>query len=168
MAQKQIKQLNEYTSPTSSDLYMVQKASDDETVKVTGTNLIPASSVSTAKIAADAVTDAKLVYGKVRARQGGSATSWITAGTTTYDYSGTNTFIQVGSISADATPKTVTFPVAFNQIPLVFLTVLTGAGANTFARLGNDTTTTTCAITVVTDGGLANTGQVVQWMAIGE
>ncbi len=77
------------------------------------------NAVTTTSLQNDSVTDAKLIYGKVRSRQGGSATNWSTAGTTTYDYSGTDTFIQVGTKALSAQTTSITFPTAFNQIPIV-------------------------------------------------
>jgi hypothetical protein len=55
-------------------------------------------------------------------RQGGSATDWTTAGTTHYE-TGISIRIQCGSIqSVGESNASVTFPVAFSQKPLVFIT----------------------------------------------
>lgn len=125
------------------------------------------NSVVSSNITADSVTDSKLVYGKIRSRQGGSATNWQTGGTTTYDYSATDTFFQVGSIASDASPKTITFPTAFNQNPAVFIQVTSASGANCYAHAGSISTTGfTCQ--VVTDGGAGNTAQTINWLAIGQ
>lgn len=142
------------------------------TAKIADSNVTTAkiadSNVTTGKIADDAVTDAKLVYGKVRSRQGGSATNWATAGTTTYDYSGTNTFIQVGSKACNASPTTITFPTAFNQTPVVFANVITAVGgSNGFVRI-DSASATQFAAQVVADTGAGLTDQTINWLAIGQ
>jgi hypothetical protein len=63
MAQKQIKQFTEETAPVAGDMYLMQKASNDETVKVDAENVIPDATVVTAKIADGAVTPNKLSLG---------------------------------------------------------------------------------------------------------
>lgn len=113
------------------------------------------------------INDSSLKYGKLRTRQGGSATNWGTSGTTAYDYKGTNVWLETGTLLMDGNPKAVTFPTAFNQVPQVWCQVLTQVGANCFAIAASISTTGfNCA--VVTDGGNANTGQTVNWLAIGE
>lgn len=72
MAQKQIKQLTEYTAPTTSDLFVVQKASDDETVKVTGANLTPDGSITAPKLSTSAIT---LGYTEITSNYSTAATS---------------------------------------------------------------------------------------------
>lgn len=115
----------------------------------------------------DAISDAKLVNGKLYRRQGGSATVWTTEGTTTYDYSGTNVIIQSGTRLCDANPKAITFPVAFAQNPHVFVQVLTQTGANCYGIAASISTTGFNAA-IVTDAGVANTGQTINWLAIGQ
>lgn len=88
-----------------------------------------AGSIAAADIAADAVGIAAIgtmVHGFL-GRQGGSATNWSTVGTDNYT-SGLNVRIQCGAItktiSGAAGPfvlDAVTFPVAFSNTPLVFL-----------------------------------------------
>lgn len=138
-----------------------------DTLTVTSGSTLPAGDIITADIATDAVTDAKMVYGKIRSRQGGSATNWNTAGTNTYDYSATNTFMQCGTIASNASPTTVTFPTAFNQVPIVVAVPVTAVGANCYVSLVNPTATN-FTVQVVTDAGAANTAQTVSWIAIGE
>jgi hypothetical protein len=118
-------------------------------------------------IAADAIIDSKLVYGKLRSRQGGSATDWNTVGTTTYDYSGTNVFVQGGSIFNDASPKTITFPTAFTSKPLVMAVVSSVNATSCFAIvLAITTTTFTCQ--VYDNGGTTNNSQNINWVAWGQ
>lgn len=123
--------------------------------------------LGTSALAAGSVTDAKLVYGKVRTRQGGSATDWSSGGTTTYDYSATDTFIQTGAIAVDSNDKTITFPTAFNQVPIVLACVITAAGFNTYVRLKTLAATSFHA-TVLDDTGAAKTTETISWIAIGQ
>jgi hypothetical protein len=123
--------------------------------------------VTTAKVIDDAITDAKLIYGKVRSRQGGSATNWGTTGTTTYDYSGADTFIQVGSKAAAngaGTDTAVTFPTAFNQVPLVLVVSNTANTANQVFAV-NSVTTTGFNIRANNAGAGSET---CAWMAVGQ
>jgi hypothetical protein len=132
---------------------------------IDATNLA-SSAVTTAKIADDAVTDAKLVYGKVRSRQGGSASNWSTAGTTTYDYSATDTFMQAGAIAVTSDNFVVTFPTAFNQVPIVVATTATAAGANAWVEC-LARTATTATFRVINNGGVV-TSETIHWIAIGQ
>lgn len=130
-----------------------------------GTQL-PADTVNTQAIAADAVTDAKLINGKVLARQGGNSTNWTTTGVTSYDTSALDVKIQCGTIAAGASPQTVTYPVAFTNPPLVM--VCTRAlTANCFATLSSAPTASTFGVQVLTDAGVGSNAQVVNWIAIG-
>lgn len=122
--------------------------------------------VTTAKIADDAVTAAKMQYGMIRQRQGGAAgdASWFTQGTTNVDTSAKAVFIQVGSVSSpSATTKTVTFPVAFTQVPLIFLTVNNASGANQVRAYARDATTTQFTL-----GNLDAGTEECAWLAIGQ
>jgi len=127
--------------------------------------------ITTGKLADDAVTDAKLVYGKVRSRQGGSATDWSVAGTTTYDTSATNTFEQAGSLSisgTSGTESTLTFPTAFASgcKPLVYVSTASANGANvTFSS--NTPTNTNVKVRILFSGGGSAT-ETVNWRAVGE
>lgn len=134
-------------------------------LNIKDSKLNTSNSVVTANITAAAVTDAKLIYGKLRSRQGGSATTWTTSGTTTYDYSGTNVFVQVGARSGSGT--TITFPTAYNQIPLVFVSVVTAGSQNAWARV-SATTSTTFTYQVFINNTTPATGETIAWMAIGE
>lgn len=122
--------------------------------------------ITTAMITNDAITDAKLIYGKIRSRQGGSATAWNTVGATTYDYSGTDVFIQCGANANNASPDTITFPTAFSQTPLVIAVVSSVVGTQTFAVVLNPSTTT-FQCQVYDHAGATNTAQNINWIAIG-
>lgn len=125
------------------------------------------SNVTTAKVATDAITDAKLIYGKLRSRQGGSATNWNTSGTNTYDYSGTDVFIQAGTQTTSGGGSVViTFPTAFNQVPIFVATVVTSAATNAFARL-SAISATQATVQLISDTG-GGASEKFNWIAIGE
>lgn len=93
-------------------------------------------------IPADAINDSQMIFGKVRSRQGGSATDWSSQGTSSFDPSATNTFVQVGAIIATAgSYKTVTFPTAFSQVPVVIAAPSSASGFTTFVTTRNHTAT---------------------------
>lgn len=48
---KEIRQLPEVTTPATTDWYILQKASNNQTSKISGANLIPANSVTNAALA---------------------------------------------------------------------------------------------------------------------
>lgn len=120
----------------------------------------------TAGLVDDAVTDAKLVYGKVRGRQGGSSTVWATKGTTNYDVSATNTFTQTGSIglSTEGTNVVVTFPVAFTYAPVVVVSTASAVSANVASQI-TAITATTFNVRAILGNGSAET---CTWIAIGQ
>lgn len=129
-------------------------------------NNLADNAVTATKLANDNVTDAKLVYGKVRTRQGGSATNWATTGTTTYDYSTTNTFIQCGSIAITGTGLvdfTVTFPTAFNQTPCVVVSPRGSGGTTTTWYLYGESATVFHI--VIASGAVMPS---LSWVAIGQ
>ena len=104
--------------------------------------------------------DAGLVPAVYR-RQGGGATDWTTAGTTSYTPAASH--IQCGARAATIgnTSVVITFPVAFGDKPLVF----TEVGASTAITVTvTSVTTTGCVLTLSSAPGGALT---VGWMAIG-
>src|SRR3990167_7808684 len=89
-----------------------------------------AGSITTAMLAADSVDDtiAGNRVPQFYRRQGGSATVWDTPGTTTY--TPTSVRMQAGQASWTGAASTsgsfaVTFPTAFSDVPLVFLSLST-------------------------------------------
>lgn len=162
---KEIRQLPEETVTTTSDWYILQKASNNQTSKVSGTNLVPASSIQ----------DSKLIHGKLRYRQGGSATNWNTAGTTTYDYSTVNIYTQAGCANATdntvnasngwyaTSAQTVTFPITFAQKPIVLLTSLSD-----HAVCSVNSTTASSFIWKGRASTNINAGVDMMWIAIGQ
>lgn len=121
-------------------------------------------------IANAAITDAKLIYGKVRKRQGGSATNWGTTGTTNYNYSSTNTFIQTGSFNTTGGEDSVTFPTAFSQVPFISVSSSSATSFNVFARFKYSLSSATQigGILCLDSTGVARSGESVSWIAIGE
>ena len=138
---------------------------------------IATDAVTSAKIIADAVTAAKMIYGMVLQRQGGTSGdgSWITAGTTNTDTSAKNIFIQAGAQTTDNPTQgptngwyytnllTVTFPTAYNQIPLVFPVTLSGTGVPIM-----ESQTTTNFTVRGKNPASAATPIVIGWVSIGQ
>ena len=94
-------------------------------------------------------------------RQGGSATDWSSVGTNDYE-SGINVRVQGGCILGYGYDTSVTFPVAFSQVPIV---VVSAASDEYFACV---TSITASGFTVKVwkyNGGTA--GAPVHWLAIG-
>lgn len=124
--------------------------------------------LTTAMVADDAITDAKLIYGKLRRRQGGSATNWGTTGTTNYEYSGTDVFVQGGSIAlTNGAGITVTFPTAFAQVPIVVASVSSANAANGFVVVKTITASSFLIYHIGTSGS-ATTTETANWIAIGQ
>lgn len=139
------------------------------TAKITDAN------VTTAKIATDAVDDTIVGnrVAKLYRRQGGSATDWSSAGTTTQtpgmivEQAGV---INKSFTSATLVSQTVTFPVAFSQTPLVTFSLgptqsFSGGGNVSYVSYGSVSTT---GFTVNISFTAANTGNLdITWRAIG-
>lgn len=127
------------------------------------------NSIVTANITNAAVTAAKLQYGLVRQRQGGTSgdAAWNTSGTTNTDTSSKAAFIQagcsVGSASADVT---ITFPSPYSQVPVVIAVNGGAASANSWTEL--ITTTTTTFTFRCIDAGGALRAEKINWIAIGQ
>lgn len=130
------------------------------------TAAISDEAVSGAKIANTTIPDIKLLNGKVKHRQGGSPSNWTTVGTTNYNTSAENVKIQVGSVYNNASPKTITFPEAFTQPPIV-LAQVASVNVNACFVVAVSITTTNFACQVYTDAGATNSAQDVRWIAIG-
>lgn len=135
-----------------------------------GTN-IDASAIITSKIADDAVTAAKLQNGIIYRRQGGNSTDPTVSGTSNYDLSGTDMLIQMGFVDVNSVSGVdVTFPVAFSEKPLVFVTAATALLNNAWVRYKQNLTTTTQIkeITFFNSAGSAVTTEKAAWLAIGK
>jgi hypothetical protein len=135
---------------------------------VTSAKILDAN-VTTTELADANVTDAKLIYGKLRRRQGGNASDWSVPGTTNFDTSATNTFIQSGSATVAGTTgseTTITFPVAFTQTPVVIVSTGPPQGANVNFAVNTPTTTNFKSRILFTGGG--SQSEVCNWIAIGQ
>lgn len=115
----------------------------------------------------DAVTAAKMKYGMIRARRGGTTgdNSWGTGGTSNTDTSAKDAFEQVGAVvgAGSGVDVAVTFPVAFTVVPVVFTTPQTANAANVTVAV-NTVTTTSCNIRQIGGTGVETIG----WRAVGQ
>lgn len=97
-------------------------------------------------------------------REGGSATDWKEAGTTTYNES--SGFIQCGAVTtSNSAVVTVTFPVAFTETPIVIGSIL---NASTFATFHVESVGTTSVNISAFDAGGSRVTTVGMWIAIGK
>jgi hypothetical protein len=110
------------------------------------------------------INNFSLLNGMVKSRKGGSATVWGTAGTTNYNESTTNCFIQVGT-HAFTGSTAITFPTAFKGTPIVIGTVVTAAAVNAFFRCSAVSSTGFTA--QVIDHAGNNASETANWIAIG-
>lgn len=106
------------------------------------------------------VTDERVRAEPYFHRQGGSATTWLTPGTTGYTYLA-NVVIQAGVAITTDGYVTVTFPVAFSQVPLVFVTaeenMIAGASVQSASQV---------ILTCHDDTGIV-ASENISWLAIG-
>lgn len=112
------------------------------------------------------VSPAEMINGMVKQRQGGATgdASWLTAGTSNTDVSAKSVKIQVGAVTSPSnTTKTVTFPEAFTQVPLIWCTMQGATGANQVRLYVRDATTTQFTLGCL-DAGTETCG----WIAIGQ
>lgn len=125
---------------------------------LTGFNVLVAASVKSAQ----------LLFGLIKNRQGGTAgdASWQSQGTTNVDTSAKDVFIQAGTILVDSTDKLVTFPTAYNQVPVVFANSTTAVSNNVFV-IPNSITTTGFNARCLDGAGVKNT-ENINWLAIGQ
>ena len=131
--------------------------------------LLKDSKMNGSYITDDTVKSAQMLYGMVRARQGGTTgdASWATVGTSNTDTSSKDVFIQVGSRAITAAPTTITFPNAYSQVPMVFATTYLPTSVNAFTEI-TAITTTTFSMRMFTDTGVAATTEFAFWMAVGQ
>ena len=125
-------------------------------------------SIDTAHIADDAVTADKVGdrVPQIHRRQGGSSSNWSTWGTTTYTPGAVR--VQVGSVEAGygtTGDESVTFPVAFSNVPLVICTLYAASS----------TSVASCSTTIISASGFTvqyshadgAVDKVLHWLAIG-
>lgn len=125
--------------------------------------------IAAAAIPNDLITSAMLANGLVGYRQGGTTddASWYTRGTSNTAVDAKNVMIQVGSILVNANPVTVTFPVAYAQVPIVVPGTVTAASSNVYTVI-TTITTTGFNIRQVNDAGTTTTTEAATWIAIGQ
>ena len=120
--------------------------------------------VTAAKIADDVVTTAHLgdQVPAVIARQGGNASTWAFAGTTSYTPAAVR--MQAGQVTTNASGTvTVTFPTAFSQIPLIWLT----AQSDSVAILGISVVGASNVLIVAFNADGSGRLTTINWLAIG-
>lgn len=135
---------------------------------------VPDGGIGTTQLAADSVTG-DIVGDRVpqiHRRQGGSASNWITAGSTTYTPGDVR--MQVGSRTwsggaAASGSLSITFPVAFSEAPIVLVTLVEIPVASTLEIIVGITNVTTTGFDIRWLDVGANTHVAVQftWQAIG-
>jgi hypothetical protein len=113
------------------------------------------------------VTDERVMAAQLIARQGGSATDFDNPGTT--NYIPTNTKMQLGSIqwsggAATSGTVSVTFPVAFSALPVIYPVANIAAGVCTYITFKDATHFTIGWIDVL---GNTHTTVNLSWLAIG-
>lgn len=120
----------------------------------------------TLRVKDDGIDDLKVGNRVMQAyrRQGGSASNWRTAGTS--NHTPTMVRAQFGVIDTGTFGnQTVTFPVAFSDVPIVYASALPGSNPF-YANAGSITATTANIASYDPDGNLeANVN--VAWLAIG-
>lgn len=118
-------------------------------------------------IAPDAVDDTKVGnrVPQFYRRQGGNSDAWATAGLT--DYTPTTVRMQAGVFSSCTSGlRTVTFPTAFSNTPIVLCSAWSTGGLGFIC--GPTAVTAACFDSLtVTNGGGAAVGAQVDWLAIG-
>lgn len=167
MADKKINDLTALTTADSTDMLEIVDVSANTNKKVTVNGLVAPAAITTTKVADDAITDAKLINGKVYRRQGSSPTDWSTVGTNTYDVSASDVKIQTGRVFNNASPNTITFPVAFTQVPTVIASVVSVNTTSCFA-IATGASTTGVSVQVYDNAGAINNSQDIAWIAIGQ
>lgn len=105
---KQIKELPEVTTPATTDWYLMQKSSNDQTSKISGTNLIPPASINGDRLSS---------YKVVRDNNGSSLTE-----NTAKILTGWGWIQNTTGIGQSQMGETVTFPSAFTDAPIVLVT----------------------------------------------
>ncbi len=139
------------------------------------TGMLADLSVTLGKLAADSVDDTKAGnrVPQFYRRQGGSATNWATAGTTTQTPGAVRMQMgqaDFGSINPGVSATvSITFPTAFSNVPLVIGTAMRTAGAGTEPIVVFTGSITTNGFTLYAHnaGGSLSGTMYVTWLAIG-
>ena len=111
----------------------------------------------------------QMIYGLIRRRQGNSTgdNAWDGTGTNNTDTSGKDVFMQVGSILSTSGDFSVTFPVAFNQTPIILCQVSSASGFNGTVRAVSVSTTGWTGRFMDTTWTIRS-GETIHWLAIGQ
>lgn len=150
----------DYTTPSSTETVTNKSISGSS-------NTI--TNIGTSAISDDAVTAAKMQYGVVRGRRGGTSgdANWYSSGTTNTDTSAKGAYFQAGrTATSSGADTTVTFPNAYTYTPIVIATTSSAGGANSFAIV-TATTTTTFTCRCINDAG-SRVAENINWLAIGQ
>jgi hypothetical protein len=117
----------------------------------------------------DAIHSSQLFKGLLLNRQGNTTgdNSWYTAGTNNTAIDGKDVFIQTGNKAVASDPTTVTFPTAYNQVPLVFASTSTAASANVYTIVIS-VNTTQFTLRQIIPGTGASATEAATWIAIGQ
>ncbi len=127
-----------------------------------GAGTVPAARITA--VSADAIDDT-MVGNRVPAvirRQGGSATDWSSAGTTSYTPAMVRMQAGTFSVPASSSPTAVTFPVAFSQPPVV---ITTGQGDTNIITISSITASGFSIL--ARERGGSYIGAIACWIAIG-
>lgn len=148
------------TTPTIADFTSSQHG---HTNAAGGGTLVGNTAIQAATLKA-----AQMFKGLIYQRQGGNSLDldWAAGGTTNTDISAKDVFIQAGSTGTINGNITVTFPVAFNAVPIVIAVTASALSTNCFTLVPG-ATKTTCTIRQIIDTGVAATTENAYWMAIG-
>lgn len=171
MATVSVTNINDGDAVTAASINnQINTVVNDYNGNITAANLA-SNAVTTAKVTAANITAAKLSHGVIYRRQGSTTgdASWYTGGTSNTDTSAKEVFIQVGSAIYPGTGTlTVTFPVTFNQVPLVFAQVTTAVSQNSWVRISAVTATTFSTQVFINNTTTTGDNQTFSWMAVGQ
>lgn len=112
---------------------------------------------------------AEMFMGMVYRRQGGTTgnADWSTAGSNNTDTSAKDVFFQVGSAnSSNAGSATVTYPVAYSFVPLVFM-ISVASGGFSMAQIESNSTTN-FTFSSFAAAGTRNNNILTYWISIGQ
>lgn len=131
---------------------------------ITTSQLSASAGIVTGQVADDQIDDTKVgnrVPAVIR-RQGGSATDWSSAGTTSYTPAMVRMQAGTFSVPASSSPTAVTFPVAFSQPPVV---ITTGQGDTNIITISSITASGFSILARERGGNFL--GAIACWIAIG-
>lgn len=134
--------VNEFPAGGTALQYVRKNAANNAYEWATLVDDFPAGGVSYqgVRLAADGTTREWAALLNVINRQGGNATNWNTPGTTTRAV--TKAVCQAGSVSITMTgggpasgTAAITFPTAFSNVPLIFLSISASQSSGVWAQL---------------------------------